>query len=227
MRTQMMTAAAVLILCAHGYAAAQTKPATTPAPAAGQAKVAPHESASATSTVPGAKPADGATTQTAASPEFSKALAGTWASAPDQLRLTGDFEKSVWGPDATSVRTVSMTIKPNGEGTLTVTRRVVDGKGRTVTASTSIEEARITIGGSRETFAGRIEHDVKVVSAERRYPDDPNYKWPLDGLKVQVVTFADGDGNTVEIRFDTPEGKGSFWETLRRRGPAAPRRSAS
>jgi len=35
-------------------------------------------------------------------------------------------------------------------------------------------------------------------------------------LKVELVTFTDGDGNTLEVRFDTPEGRGSFWETLRR-----------
>ena len=63
------------------------------------------------------------------------------------------------------------------------------------------------------------------MSAERRYPDDPSYKWPLDGLKVQLVTFADGDGNSIEVRFDTPEGKGSFWETVTRAGSENRRKS--
>ena len=190
MRTPVMTAAAVLMLCAHGITTAQTRPAQ---PAALKTT-----------------PAAGATAA------FSPSLAGTWASAPDELKLTSEFDRSVWGPDATSVRTVDLTIKPTGEGVLTVTRKVVDAKGQTVKASTSIEEAHVTIGGSETGPAGRIEHAVKVVSAERRYPDDPDYKWPLDGLKVELVTFADGDGNSVEVRFDTPEGKGSFWETLTR-----------
>ena len=202
MRTPMMTVAAVFILCAHGIATAQTS-----------AKAADTKALKATA------PSAGVTTQ------FSPKLAGTWKSAPDELKLTSDFDRSVWGPDATSVRTVDLAIKPNGEGTLTVTRKVVDAKGRTVTASTSIEEAQISIGGSQQGPAGRIEHAVKVLSAHRRYPDDPDYKWSLDGLKVELVTFADGDGNSIEVRFDTPEGKGSFWETVTRAGTASRRKS--
>ena len=196
MRTHVTTAAAVLMLCTHGITTAQT-----PTRAA--------DSAALKTTGPSA----GAAT-------FSPRLAGTWKSAPGEIKLTSEFDRSVWGPDATSVRTVDLAIKPTGEGTLTVTRKVVDAKGRTVAASTSVEEAQIAIGGARQGPAGRIEHAVEVVSAQRRYPDDPGYKWPLDGLKVEVVTFADGDGNTLEVRFDTPEGKGSFWETLSRGGAA-------
>jgi hypothetical protein len=200
MRTHVTTAAAVLMLCTHGITAAQTPARTTP-------------SAALTDTG-----------RSAAAATFSPRLAGTWRSAPDELKLTSEFDRSVWGPDATSVRTVDLTIQPSGEGTLTVTRKVLDARGRTVAASTSIEEAQIAIGGSEQGTAGRIEHSVKVVKAERRYPDDPDYHWPLDGLGVQVVTFADGDGNTIEVRFDTPEGRGSFWETLTR-GKAARRPS--
>ena len=195
MRTLVMTVAAVLMLCAHGYATAQT-----PAPSAGS------------NAPPGTGPS-------AATTAFSPQLAGTWAAAPDELKLTSDFDRSVWGPDATSVRTVDLTIQPSGEGTLTVTRKVLDASGSTVAASTSIEEARFAIGGAQPGPAGRVEHEVTVVNAERRYPDDPDSKWPLDGLKVQVVTFSEGDGDTLEVRFDTPEGRGSFWETLRRGGP--------
>jgi hypothetical protein len=54
-----------------------------------------------------------------------------------------------------------------------------------------------------------------VKAAERRYPDDPDSRWPLDGVRVIVATFAD-DPRALEIRFDTPEGRGSFWETVRR-----------
>jgi len=158
---------------------------------------------------------------------FTPALAGTWKSAPDEMRLTSAFDESVWGPNAKSVRTVDLEVKPSGEGTLTVTRKVVDAKGRTVPASTSIERAEIAIGGARKTISTRIEHDVKVLSALRTYPDDPGHKWDLNGLKVEVVTFEDGDRNTLEVRFDTPEGRGSFWETLRRSGGATNRRATS
>jgi hypothetical protein len=203
MRTRLKAAVAVLILCAHGNATAQTTSARQPGTTALRQE------------------------RSVAAPTFSPRLAGTWSSATDQIRLTGDFEESVWGKNASSVRTVQMAVRPSGEATLTVTRKVVDARGRTVAASTSIEEAQITLGGSQETIGGRVEHAVKVVSAERRYPDDPDYRWPLDGLKVQVVTFAEGDGNTIEVRVDTPEGRGSFWETLRRQGRTSTRRSSS
>ena len=163
----------------------------------------------------------------AVSPGFTPALAGVWKSATDEMRLTTAFDESVWGKDAKSVRTVDLTITPAGEGTLKVTRSVVDAKGRTVKGSVSVEEAGLVIGGSRNTVSTRIEHDVKVVTAARTYPDDPGQKWDLSGLAVQVVTFKDGDGNSLEVRFDTPEGRGSFWETLRRQGRAPARRAAS
>lgn len=157
---------------------------------------------------------------------FSPALAGTWRSAPDEMALTTAFDESVWGPNAKSVRVVELQIRPSGEGVLRVTKRVVDARGRTVPASTSVEEAKLTIGGSRKTIATRVEHDVHVVSAVRTYPDDAAYKWDLTGLKVQVVTFDDEDRNRLEVRFDTPEGRGSFWETLRRDARTPSRRAS-
>lgn len=142
-------------------------------------------------------------------------LAGTWRSAPDELSLTTEFDESVWGKNAKSVRTVEMSVRPTGEATLTVTRKVVDARGRTVNGSTSIEEARLVLGSARPTVADRSELQVDVASAERRYPDDPESRWPLDGLRVGVTAF-DDDPGTLEIRFDTPEGRGSFWEKVRR-----------
>ena len=165
--------------------------------------------------------ATGATART-----VSPSLVGTWKSAPDQIKLTTDFDKSVWGPDATSVRTVDLVVRQSGDATLTVTKKVVDARGRTVQASTWVEEAQLTIGAAQDGAATRVEHDTKVAAAVRRFPDDPDYKWNLDGLRVKVVTFKDGDGNSIEIRYDTPEGRGSFWETLRRERAAAPRRTS-
>jgi len=193
MRTSLMAAATIFMLCALANAAAQAvPPGTTGKPLVSHDGPRPRETSTMTPT-----------------------LAGTWTSSPDQMKLTTDFDKSVWGPGASSVRTVSLTIRPSGEGTLQVTRKVVDARGRTVPASTSIEEARIVIGAPQPPAATRIEHTVTVVGAERRYPDDPESRLSLDGLRVKVVTF-EGDGKTIEIRFDTPEGAGSFWETLRR-----------
>ena len=142
-------------------------------------------------------------------------LAGRWRSAPEEISLTTEFDESVWGKNAKSVRTVEMSVRSTGEATLTVTRKVVDARGRTVKGSTSIEEAQLVLGSARPTVADRSELEVAVTSAERRYPDDPGSRWPLDGLRVGVATF-DDDPGTLEIRVDTPEGRGSFWEKVRR-----------
>jgi hypothetical protein len=154
---------------------------------------------------------------------FNPVLVGTWKSAPDEMKLTSDFDKSVWGVNATSVRILELTVRPTGDGTLRVTKKVVDGKGRVVPASTSIEETQLKLGGATPGVATRVEHQATVVKAVRLFPDDPGYRWPLDGLQVKLVTFQDGDGNSIEVRYDTPEGRGSFWETLRRQRPASRR----
>jgi hypothetical protein len=152
-----------------------------------------------------------------------RTLTGTWRSAPDEMKLTSDFDKSVWGANATSVRTVELTVKSSTDATLRVVRRVVDAKRRTLPASTWIEEAQLRIGGATPGVADRLEHDVTVTGAVRLFPDDPNYRFTIDGLRVKVVTFTARDGNSLEVRYDTPEGRGSFWETLTRVRTAPPR----
>ena len=150
-------------------------------------------------------------------------LTGTWRSAPDELPLSTSFDESVWGKNAKSVRTVEMVVRPTGDASLTVTRKVVDGRGRTVPASTSIEHADVVIGPPENSNDVRSDLAVTVKSAERRYPDDPSARWALDGLKIGVATFP-GDTASIEVRVDFPEGKGSFWETLKRSGQTTSRR---
>lgn len=183
MRTQFIAALAAVTLCAPGYAAEQSTPASTPSPA----------------------------------------LTGSWASAPYETPLSTDFDKSVWGPNAKSVREVQLTVTGVGQGTLTVSKKVLDAKGKTVAGSASIEEAHLTIGPLHEATTPRPEYAVTVDSAERRYPDDKSYTWTIDGLRVRIAALDEGDG-AIEIRYDTPEGRGSFWETLHRRSGRATRK---
>ena len=165
-----------------------------------------------------------AQSSTSESQSFSRALIGTWKSAPDEMPLSTAFDESVWGPGAKSVRTVELQIDSMGHGALTVTKKVIDRHGRTVKASTSVEKAQLTLGGSHRAVSTRIEHDVTVTSAVRTYPDDPSYKWDLAGLRVEIATFDDRNGNTMEVRFEPAEGTGAFWQTLRRaaRAPGRP-----
>ena len=154
-----------------------------------------------------------------------KALSGTWRSAPEELGLSTPFDESVWGKNAKSVRTVEMTVNANGDATLTVTRKVVDAKGRTVAGSTSIEHATLAIADAATQATGpRSDLMVTVKEAERRYPDDPAGTWKIEGLRVGVSTFSDKSG-TIEVRVEFPEGRGSFWETLSR-GTTKPARAS-
>jgi hypothetical protein len=148
------------------------------------------------------------------------AVTGTWRSAVEETPLSTSFDESVWGKNAKSTRVVEMIVKPNGEATLTVTRKILDARGREIKAATSIEHAELTIGAVQHANDVRSDLAVTVKHAERRYPDDPKGTWTLEGLGVTVSTFSD-DASRIEVRVDTPEGRGSFWETLRR-GPHKP-----
>jgi hypothetical protein len=145
------------------------------------------------------------------------ALTGTWRSAPDETPLSSAFDESVWGKNAKAVRTVEMTVNATGAATLIVTRKVLDARRREIKPATSIEYAELSIGAAEHRLDVRSDLAVTVTTAERRYPDDPSGTWPLEGLRVTVSTFAD-DPSRIEVRVDTPEGRGSFWETLRRAG---------
>lgn len=164
---------------------------------------------------------------TAQAPATQRSLTGTWRSAPDEMKLTTDFDKSVWGANSTSVRTVELVVRSSTDATLRVVKKVVDARRRTVPASTWIEEAQLRIGATTPGVADRVEHEVTVTSAVRLFPDDPNYKFAIDGLRVKIVTFTARDGNSLEVRYDTPEGRGSFWETLTRARTAPPRAPTS
>jgi len=156
-----------------------------------------------------------------ASAASAHALTGTWRSAPEETPLSSEFDESVWGKNAKSVRTVDLTVKPTGDAALTVTRKILDAHGREIKAATSIEHADLTIGPAQSSNEVRSDLAVTVTHAERRYPDDPSGNWPLDGLRVSVSTFTD-DPARIEVRVDTPEGPGSFWETLRHAKPSPP-----
>ena len=148
-------------------------------------------------------------------------LTGTWSSDPDRQPLSTSFDESVWGKDATAVRTVQMSISESGDATLSITRKVVDGRGRTVPASTSIERATLVLGDVKSSNDVRAEHETTVKHAERQYPDDPGATWTIEGLQVGIATFP-GKPGEIEVRVDFPDGHGSFWDILNRASGKAP-----
>jgi hypothetical protein len=170
---------------------------------------------------PAPNPADDDVSTTART-VFPAALAGRWSSAPFEVELTSDFHRSVYGGSARSVRSVAMTINPSGDGVFTVTNRVRDGRGREVAGTRELEELRFAVGELVEEPGRQPHYMTRVARAERRFADDPASAFPLDGAKLAIY-LKEGKPVTVEVRFDTPEGTGSFWETLRRQGAAATR----
>lgn len=149
----------------------------------------------------------------AQNPSVLDKLSGTWNAEPLEIRLNSDFDVSVWGPNASSLRNVEMTIRSSGQGTIKVTRSVVDGRGKTKPASVSIEEAVLQLRIPDAVDANRIEPIVDVQTPKRCYPDDPNDCTTLQGLKVKLVA-TDLEHDRLYLHFDLPDGRGSFGETL-------------
>lgn len=183
--------AAAVILALGGPLSAQAPTATSPHQTADEEKSATNESV------------------------FPAWMAGRWTASPFEVELTSDFHRSVYGAGARSVRQVTLTIRPTGEGTFTVTSSVRDRRGRAVTGTREIDDVRFTIGDLSREPGYQRRYASRIVRAERRYPDDPNSTFPLDGAKVDLFV-PDGTTGTLNVRYDTPEGRGSFWETLRR-----------
>jgi hypothetical protein len=151
---------------------------------------------------------------------FPSFFVGQWRSAPADVLLSSDLDRSVFGPNATSRRVTELRVRPSGEATVTVTKRVLDRGGRTVPGTLEIAEVQFVLEAATEGPGTRPNYPGKVTRGERRYPGTPGDPSSVDGFAVRVVPFEDGDTRRIEIRFDTPEGTGSFWETLRRVGPS-------
>jgi hypothetical protein len=112
-----------------------------------------------------------------------------------------------------------MTIQPSGDGVFRVTSSVHDRRRRVVTGTEEIQELTFSVGDLVEEPGRQPHYTTRVTRAERRFADDPSSAFPRDGAALAIYTL-DAPGS-VEVRFETPEGTGSFWETLRRSGGTA------
>ena len=158
---------------------------------------------------------------------FPASLAGKWTSTPFEVALSSEFHQSVYGRGARSVRVVTITIQPSGDGVFTVRSSVHDARGRVVTGTEEIEDVRFAVGDLVEEPGRQPHYTSRIVRAERRFADDPASAFARDGVKLALYV-KEGATGTLEVRFDTPEGTGSFWETVRRApGASTPRSRAS
>jgi hypothetical protein len=148
----------------------------------------------------------------ACSADLVKTLAGAWKAAQYKMKRASEVGTLVFGPNALDIRDVDLALEPSGEGVLKISTSVLDQKGKTW--APTIIEARVAAASPRTSTAGRCELVVTVSSAEERYLDDTNYRTPLTGSRVMMVT--DPAARQLEVRFETPKGGGSFWSTLTR-----------
>ena len=143
------------------------------------------------------------------------ALTGHWQSSSLELALTSDFHKSVYGSGAKSVRSVTLNIKPSGEGVFQVTNSVRDRQGHVVAGTREIEDVTFSVGDLVQEPGRPPHYTTHVTHAERRFTDDPQSAFAHDGVMLAIYRKDDKAGE-IEVRFDTPEGTGSFWETMHR-----------
>ena len=149
--------------------------------------------------------------------DLAKTLAGSWKAPQYKLKRGGDTGAEVFGPNASDVRDVELTLDASGNGTVKISTSVVDLKGKTW-APTQVE-AKIALGAVTTTSNGRCELAVTVASAEERYLDQTQYQAPIAGVRVMMLL--DPPARQLEVRFETPKGPGSFWTTVRRQAAAA------
>lgn len=146
-------------------------------------------------------------------PAVPPSFVGLWRAPADRVPLSED---TVWGPRATAVRLAEMRIRGDGTGTITITRRVVNGAGRTLPGSRIIETAAFSIGSIEQPAGLRPRHATTIARSERHFPDPPVVRTPIDDLTLNIFPPTAEAQDTIEIRFETFDGESTFSDTLRR-----------
>ncbi len=152
--------------------------------------------------------------------DLVKSLAGAWKAPEYRMKRASEVGTQVFGPNASDVRNVELTLQPSGEGVLKISTSVLDQKGKTW--APTLIEAKVTVAAPQaavQTSAGRCEPVVTVGGVEERYLDETGYRTPLSGAHVRMV--ANPAAKQLEVRFETAKGEGSFWSTLMRQAPRA------
>ena len=150
-------------------------------------------------------------------PDLIKSLAGAWKAQQYRMKRASEVGTQVFGANAFDIRDVDLTLGPSGEGVLKISTSVLDQKGKTW--APTLIEAKVTVAAPRMSAGVRCEPIVTAASVELRYLDDTNYRTPLTGSRVMMVT--DPGSKQIEVRFETPKGQGSFWSTLNRQASRA------
>jgi hypothetical protein len=146
--------------------------------------------------------------------ELLRHLAGMWKAAEERTPRVTAIDVDVFGPGAYDVRTVTLAVRPSGDGDLQVHTWVVGRKGRTY--APSLIEVQLRIGEPVASAANRVQPTVSVTSAEERYLDGSHERWPLEGARV-ILTLAGLTSKDLNLQFETRDGRGAFGTSLARR----------
>lgn len=144
------------------------------------------------------------------------AWVGTWTAPQYKVARTADLDVAVWGRNVFATRDVDLSVEPDGDATLKVVESIVDQRGRRKPFATSITEARLQIR-AEDAASAAPRPLVLVTSADMRYADDPADRYDRKTLVVKL-SLVPGRTDAMNLRFDTPEGRGSFGDTLTRSG---------
>ena len=141
-------------------------------------------------------------------------LKGTWKAQELKVPANTELDQEEWGKGASKVRNVQLLLEPNGSGTLRIESSVVDAQGRPKKYSQAVVDAKLTVAEPPDT-GDRVKPPVTILSAEERYLDDPKDVRKIEGLRLKL-DMPSRDSGILNIFYETPEGNGSFGETLRR-----------
>jgi len=145
--------------------------------------------------------------------DLVKRLAGAWKAPQYKMERTTELDVQVFGPHASDVRTVDLTLQPSGEGVLKIQKSVVGQKGKVY--APSVIEAKLMLGAVQTTITGRLQPSVTVTQAEERYLDGTGDKWSREGARVTIIS--DESASEIDLRYDGPNGQDSFATPMTRR----------
>ena len=131
----------------------------------------------------GAQAAPAAPAAASCGADLAKTLAGSWKAPQYKLKRGGDESTAVFGPNASDVRDVELTLDASGSGVLKITTSVLDQKGKTWAPTqveakialgmvTTTSNNRCDVGGDGGECGGAVSRSDAVSGAARRRQGD-------------------------------------------------------
>jgi hypothetical protein len=149
-------------------------------------------------------------------PDLIASFVGTWKAPVERTERASPVDEEVFGPGAVDVRNVSLTLEPTGEGHLQISTSVVDRGGHLHVPS--IVDVKFAASGPLTPAPGGDQPAIKIISAEERFLEGAGERFPMEDVRVTMTLPSPAKG-TLELSFDTRDGRGAFGTTMRRQYP--------